>query len=122
VAFEKRQTQRDPFKTPSKSWSKVATIKGLFETYALLCKRDDGLLQPLKNTEFRDVVASLETLGLVHEALGRGSGLLTPTSTPSRNGRAADEKQVVSAVSEREMKDSLNGPGSDLLQRLLDEQ
>ena len=122
VASEKRQTQRDPYKTPSKSWSKIATVKGLFETYAILCKRDEGILQPLKSTEFRDVVASLETLGLVHEASGRNSSLLTPTSTPSRSGRTMDDKQVVSAVSEKEMRDSLTGAGSDLLQRLLDDE
>jgi cell division control protein 6 len=123
VASENRQYRRDPYTTPSKSWSKVPTVKGLFEKYAALCKRDEGLLHSLKNTEFRDVVASLETLGLVHEASGRMSSLLTPTNTPSRSGRGGmDDKQVVSAVSEKEMRDSLIGPGSDLLLRLLDEE
>ncbi|OCT46584.1 Cell division control protein 18 [Cladophialophora carrionii] len=123
VASENRRFRRDPYTTPSKSWSKVPTVKELFEKYAALCKRDEGLLQPLKNTEFRDVVASLETLGLVQEASGRTSSLLTPTNTPSRSGRGAmDDKQVVSAVSEGEMRDSLTGPGSDLLLRLLDEE
>ncbi|KAK5050757.1 hypothetical protein LTR84_003316 [Exophiala bonariae] len=121
VASEKKQIQRDPYKTPSKSWSKIANVKELFETYTMLCNRDEGILQVLKSTEFRDVVASLETLGLIHEATGRTSGLLTPASTPSRSGRAMDDKQVVSAVSEKEMRDSLSGAGSDLLQRLLDE-
>ncbi|KEF53863.1 uncharacterized protein A1O9_10265 [Exophiala aquamarina CBS 119918] len=121
VASEKKQNQRDPYKTPSKSWSKIATVKGLFETYTMLCHRDEGILQVLKSTEFRDVVASLETLGLVHEATGRNSIILTPASTPTRTGRAMDDKQVVSAVSEKEMRDSLVGPGSDLLQRLLDD-
>lgn len=121
VAAEKKQMQRDPYKTPSKSWSKIANVKELFETYTLLCNRDEGILQVLKSTEFRDVVASLETLGLIHEATGRNSSLLTPASTPSRSGRSMDDKQVVSAVSEKEMRDSLKGAGSDLLQRLLDE-
>ncbi|KIX07123.1 uncharacterized protein Z518_05100 [Rhinocladiella mackenziei CBS 650.93] len=121
VASENRQYQRDPYTTPSKSWSKIPTIKELFEKYAILCKRDEGLLQPLKNTEFRDVVASLETLGLVQETLGRNSSVLTPTPTPSRTGRGMDDKQVVSAVTEKEMRDSLSGPGSDLLLRLLDD-
>ncbi|EXJ96325.1 hypothetical protein A1O1_01451 [Capronia coronata CBS 617.96] len=121
VASENRQYRRDPYTTPSKSWSKIPTIKKLFEKYALLCRRDDGLLQPLKNTEFRDVVASLEILGLIQEASGRNSSLLTPSKTPSRSGRAMDDMQVTSAVSEKEMRDSLNGPGSDLLLRLLDE-
>ena len=96
-------------------------MKELFIKYSMLCKRDEGLLQALKDTEFRDVVASLETLGLVHESTGRTSSLLTPTSTPSRVGRNGDDKQVVSAVSEKELRDSLEGPGADLLQRLLDE-
>ena len=123
VASEARKHLRDPYSTPSKSGSKVPSIKELFEKYAALCKRDDGLLQPLKSTEFRDVVASLETLGLVHQSAGRASSFLTPTNTPSRGGRGGiDEKQVASAVSEKEMRDSLTGPGSDLLLRLLDEQ
>jgi cell division control protein 6 len=124
VASENHQQQaRDPYKTPSKSWSKVPTVKALFEKYAVLCKRDDGLLQPLKNTEFRDVVASLETLGLVQEAQGRTSSLLTPSSTSSRGQRGGmDDKQVASAVSEKEVRESLTGPGADLLMRLFDEQ
>ena len=121
VANETRREARDPFKTPSKSTKKILNIKDLFEKYAKLCQRDEGILQPLKNTEFRDVVASLETLGLVHESTGRNTTLLTPSKTPSRIGRNVDERQVVSAVSEAEMRDSLKGPGSDLLQRLLDE-
>ncbi|EXJ75696.1 uncharacterized protein A1O5_00203 [Cladophialophora psammophila CBS 110553] len=121
VASETRQHRRDPYTTPSKSGAKIPTIKGLFEKYAQLCKRDEGLLQPLKNTEFRDVVASLETLGLVQETCGRMSGLLTPTNTPSRSRRGTDDKQVVSLVSEKEMRESLTGPGSDLLVRLLEE-
>lgn len=123
ITAESRRHRRDPYTTPSKSAAKLPTIKGLFEQYAALCKRDEGLLHPLKNTEFRDVVASLETLGLVHEATGRTSSLLTPTNTPSRIGRGGmDDKQLVSAVSEKEMRDSLTGPGSDLLLRLLDEE
>ena len=121
VANEKRQMERDPFKTPSKRSRKNLTIKDLFEKYGRLCHRDDGLLQPLKTTEFRDVVASLETLGLVHEFGGRGTSLLTPTKTPSRAGRNIDDRQLVSAVSEKEMKDSIDGPGKDLLQRLFEQ-
>jgi cell division control protein 6 len=90
-----------------------------------LCTRDEGILQPLKNTEFRDVVASLETLGLVQESTGRTTSFLTPTKTPSRIGKNPDERQIVSAVSEKEMIDSLKGAGAgagagaDLLQRLM---
>ena len=119
VAMEKRKVARDPFSTPSKSANKAPAIKDLYTKYALLCTRDDGILQPLKNTEFRDVVASLETLGLVHESVGRTTSLLTPTKTPSRLGRNSDERQIVSGVSEKEMTDNLKGAGADLLQRLM---
>lgn len=121
VASEQRQNGRDPFKTPSKSAKRVPTVKDLFEKYGRLCQRDDGILPVLKNTEFRDVVASLETLGLMHEAVGRNSSMLTPSKTPSRMGRSMDERQFVSAVSESEMRESLTGPGAELLARLLDE-
>ena len=121
VANERRRSERDPYKTPSKSSARVLTVKDLFEKYAKLCQRDEGVLHPLKSTEFRDVVASLETMGLVHESTGRTSSLLTPSKTPSRGGRNPAERQVVSAVSESEIRESLNGPGGDLLQRLLDE-
>ncbi len=121
VANETRREARNPFKTPSKSTKRILSIKDLFEKYMKLCNREDGLLQPLKNTEFRDVVASLETLGLVHESNGRNSTLLTPSKTPSRGDRNLDERQLISAVSEAEMHGSLNGPGTDLLRRLFDE-
>lgn len=121
ITKERRKFERNPFVTPSKSSSKTPTIKDLFMKYCALCKRDEGLLQPLKDTEFRDVVASLETLGLVHEQKGRTSSLLTPTSTPSRKSYLNDDKQVVSAVSEKELRESLSGAGADLLHRLLDE-
>jgi cell division control protein 6 len=121
VSRERRQEGRDPFKTPSKSSKRVPTVKDLFEKYGQLCQRDDGLMPVLKNTEFRDVVASLETLGLIQEAVGRSVSMLTPSKTPSKLGRSIDERQFKSVVSENELRDSMAGPGADLLQRLLDE-
>jgi cell division control protein 6 len=121
VSRERRQEGRDPFKTPSKSSKRVPTVKDLFEKYGQLCQRDDGLMPVLKNTEFRDVVASLETLGLVQEAVGRSVSMLTPSKTPAKLGRSIDERQFKSVVSENELRDSMAGPGADLLQRLLDE-
>lgn len=118
VNKETRKQERDPFSTPTKM--KAPTIGELFTKYSSLCKRDDGILQPLKDTEFRDVVASLETLGLVHESNSRSTSILTPTSS-SRSGKHSNEKHMASAVSEKEMRDSLIGPGADLLRRLLDE-
>jgi cell division control protein 6 len=121
VAHEQNRAQRNPFSTPSKSSNTVPTVKDLFMKYTILCKREDGMLQILKNTEFRDVVASLETLGLVHEWSGRSTSLLTPSRTPSRSGKNADDRQIASAVSEKEMKESLNGAGGELLRGLFSE-
>ena len=121
VADEQKRAHRDPFATPSRSTNTIPTVKDLFMRYTMLCKREDGMLQILKNTEFRDVVASLETLGLVHEWSGRSTSLLTPSKTPSRSGKNADDRQITSAVSEKEMKESLTGAGGDLLRGLFDE-
>ena len=119
IAAEKKKAARDPFTTPTKSAGKAPAVKDLYAKYSNLCTRDEGILQPLKSTEFRDVVASLETLGLVQESTGRTTSFLTPSKTPSRLGKNPDERQIVSAVSEKEMIDSLKGAGADLLQRLM---
>ena len=121
VAAEKRKAATDPFTTPTKLGNKPPAMKELYAKYSSLCTRDDGILQPLKSTEFRDVVTSLETLGLVQEATGRTANFLTPTKTSSRLGKNPDKRQIVSTVSEREMIDSLKGVGADLLQRLMSE-
>jgi cell division control protein 6 len=118
IAAEKKKAARDPFTTPTKSASKAPAVKDLYAKYSSLCTRDEGILHALKSTEFRDVVASLETLGLVQESTGRNTGYLTPTRTPSRLGNP-DERQIVSAVSEKELIDSLKGAGAELLQRLM---
>ena len=119
VAAESRQAKRDPFKTPSKSAKKIPDVQTLYEKYGRMCQQGDGLLPVLKHTEFRDVVASLETLGLLHEAIGRGSSMLTPSKTPARSGKNLDERRYVSVVSQSEMRESLEGPGADLLQRFM---
>ncbi|ERF75098.1 hypothetical protein EPUS_04880 [Endocarpon pusillum Z07020] len=118
VAAERKRNERDPFSTPSKNANRKPMLKDLFELYAGVCKRDN-VLCPLSSTEFRDVVASLETFGLVQEATGRAS-FLTPTKTPSRLGRKnIEEKQFASIVSEKELEDNLQGPGTEILKRLL---
>lgn len=120
VNKENSRQKRDLFITPTKLANKAPTVGELFTKYMSLCRQDDGLLQPLKDTEFRDVVASLETLGLVHESKMRSSSLLSPGSS-SRSGRNHNERQIASAVTEKEMSESLTGPGADLLRRLLNE-
>ena len=118
VAAEKRRTETDPFSTPSKNANKKPMLKDLFASYAGLCKREN-VLCPLSSTEFRDVVASLETLGLIQEASARAN-LFTPTKTPSRFGsNSFEDKQFASAVSEKELDDNLHGPGTMILKRLL---
>jgi cell division control protein 6 len=118
VAAEKRRSNRDPFSTPSKHANKKPMLGDLFASYSGLCKREN-VLCPLSSTEFRDVVASLETLGLVHEASARAS-FLTPTKTPSRLGnKNIEDKQFASSVSEKEMDDNLQGPGTEILKALL---
>ena len=118
VAAEKRRSNRDPFSTPSKNASRKPMLKDLFTSYTGLCKREN-VLCPLSATEFRDVVASLDTLGLVQEANARAC-FLTPTKTPSRmNRQNIDDKHFASVVSEKELEENLQGPGTEILRRLL---
>jgi cell division control protein 6 len=118
VAAEKKRVERDPFSTPSKNANKKPMLKDLFGLYSGLCKREN-VLCPLSSTEFRDVVTSLDTLGLVQEASARAS-FFTPTRTPSRLGKKSiEEKQFVSTVSEKELDENLQGPGTEILKRLL---
>ncbi|KAL1638519.1 AAA ATPase [Diplodia intermedia] len=114
--------------TPSRHAAAVPTIKALYDTYARLCKRDN-VLHPLTRTEFRDVVASLETLSLISALEGNGkSGSFSVPSTPSkRGGRGGggfsaglvEEKRVSSSVSLMELSGALDGPGSGVLRSLL---
>ena len=129
VAMEKkrlaRSKTRDPFSTPSKNANvSPPTVREMFETYCGLCKRDH-VLHPLSVTEFRDVVAGLETLGLINESRGKmGSfklvAMTTPTRTPSKLGRgSAEEKQMCSAVTEKEIEEAIQGAGMEILRSLL---
>ena len=118
VAAEKWRRNQDPLSSPSKAASRKPLLADLYSSYTSLCKQEN-LLCPLSATEFRDVVSSLETLGLVYEANGRTS-FLTPTKTPSRLSSKNDqEKRFTSAVTEKELEEHLRGPGSDILRALL---
>lgn len=106
------------------------TVRELFDTYCALC-RSDNILHPLTATEFRDVIGSLETLGLVGEFQGRGRGgtiangsgaLRTPSknsSGPSTPLKGIDEKGLACFVSEKEILDQISGPGEGVLKGLL---
>ncbi|KAL1304882.1 hypothetical protein AAFC00_003803 [Neodothiora populina] len=105
--------KRNLFSTPTKSqkFSSVSvsvstepqqqqTVKSLYETYTVLCKRET-LLHPLTSTEFKDVLSSLESASLIQSLSSSSSSssfsssstsspfsktkkLLTPSRTPSR--------------------------------------
>ena len=113
------------FTTPSKTATATAapTVRSLFETYAALCRRDD-VLHPLTATEFRDVLGSLETLGLVEAVEGRGGSFVAAgLRTPGKRGRGGvgaglgggmmgDERRVRSCVAERELAGVVEGSGA----------
>ncbi|KAL9095637.1 MAG: hypothetical protein Q9165_002069 [Trypethelium subeluteriae] len=112
--------------TPSKKASVTApTLKKLYETYNSLCKRQN-LLHALTNTEFRDVVASLETLGLVDAVDGKAGSFMLP-ATPSKRGRGGagfvkgvDERRLRSVVGTKELEKGIEGVGSQILYDILD--
>ncbi|KMU91458.1 cell division control protein 6 [Coccidioides immitis H538.4] len=93
-AGRKRRATFNGSNTPTKSPRSTApTVKELFDTYSSLCRRDN-VLQPLSITEFKDIIGSLETMGLVGEAQtrgGRGGAAMASGSvmlrTPTRTGR-----------------------------------
>jgi cell division control protein 6 len=126
VAIEKRRrTQPDVstgLVTPPKTQSLAPTIKRLFDSYCSLCKRDN-VLHPLTSTEFRDVIASLETLGLVNEVDGKDGSFKVKATTASKRGRGvgvgAEEKQMASCISENELRGCVEGVGGDILKNLL---
>ena len=112
--------------TPSKKPTATApTLKKLYETYNVLCKRQN-LLQALTNTEFRDVVGSLETLGLVDAVDGKAGSFALP-ATPSKRGRggssfvkSVDERRISSVVGVKELEKGIEGVGSQILFDILD--
>uniref|UniRef100_A0A8H7N939 Uncharacterized protein n=2 Tax=Clonostachys TaxID=110564 RepID=A0A8H7N939_BIOOC len=99
------------------------TIKALFETYCRLCTRD-SVLHPLSGSEFREVVGSLETLGLVNAVDGKNGSFITP-QTPSKRGRktttvaSGDDKRIASAVAEKDMESMVDGIGAGILRSIL---
>ncbi|ODH13787.1 hypothetical protein ACO22_06902 [Paracoccidioides brasiliensis] len=137
IALGRKQQDSDgngvlstPSKTPRSTASAAPTVNQLFATYSTLCRRDK-ILQPLSATEFRDVIGSLETLGLVGEAQGRGYGGASSFSssfsssssamTPSRAARKkwGEERGFVCFVGEREVEGHIYGAGEGILRRLL---
>ncbi|KAM0286974.1 hypothetical protein ACHAQH_000659 [Verticillium albo-atrum] len=107
--------------TPSKSATLAPTVKILFDTYAVLCTRD-SVLHPLSSSEFREVVGSLETLGLVSPVEGKAGSFIAQTpSRRSRKGNFAtgEERRVASCVGEKEMEQMTDGVGAGILKSIL---
>ncbi|KAM0260501.1 hypothetical protein ACHAQJ_002734 [Trichoderma viride] len=108
--------------TPSKSQTMAPTVKMLFDKYCKLCLRD-SVLHPLSSSEFREVVGSLETLGLVNAVEGKTGSFIMP-QTPSKRGRkvaaaSGDEKRIGSCVGDKEMESIADGVGADILRTIL---
>lgn len=106
--------------TPTKSKSKAPTIRALYEIYARLVRQENALV-PLSATEFRDILAGLETLSLVCAVDGK-NGTLSVAATPSRRGRGKaivgegmEGQRVASCVGIAELKAILQGVGSNIL-------
>lgn len=126
VAFEKRarsiaRSASTPG-TPSKSQTLAPTVKLLFDAYCQLCTRD-SVLHPLSSSEFREVVGSLETLGLVNKVEGK-NGSFVAVQTPSKRGRkgavvSGDERRIASSVGDKDMGSLAEGVGAGILTSIL---
>jgi cell division control protein 6 len=106
----------------SKAQTLAPSIKILFNTYCRLCTRD-SVLHPLSSSEFREVVGSLETLGLVNAVDGKIGSFATP-QTPSKRGRKAtvasgDDKRIASATGDKDMESMTDGIGAGILRSIL---
>ena len=101
------------FTTPSKI-NTAPTIRKLYDTYCILCKREDAL-HPLTGTEFVDVVGGLETLGLVGEGGTKGFA----SGTPGKKSGKWEERRIVSWVGTAEVEECLEGVGGAMLRGLL---
>ena len=119
VSIEKQTLNRLKelaFDTPSKSTFARSTgvgVRNLFEMYKDLCTQENAL-STLTRVEFGEVIDGLMEAGLVREASkGYGSG-----SARFRNVINV-EKKVESAVTESELRASLDGVGGEILQGLL---
>ena len=109
--------------TPSKSRIEAPTIKALYNVYSTLCTRD-SILHPLTNTEFRDVISSLETLSLVCGVDSKsgnfvGLGGVRQSKKFGAGVGSGDEKRVGSCVGEKEVAQAVEGLGAGILKTIL---
>ncbi|OAX80001.1 hypothetical protein ACJ72_05672 [Emergomyces africanus] len=124
-------SSRSPRSTSTSAAGIAPTVNELFVTYSTLCRRDK-IVKPLAATEFRDVISSLETLGLIGGVEGRGRGRWSAstsanghvgTRTPSKMkmttpilrmagaSTGVDERGLVCFVGEAEVEKHICGEG-----------
>jgi cell division control protein 6 len=122
-----------PSKTPSRvmkaaaaqakgvTTAKAPTMRALHEAYVRLVKRESALA-PLTATEFGDVLAGLETMGLVNSV--GGSIAVTPSKKRGRTGNGlvgdGEGARVSSCAGVNELKTALKGVGSGILIGILE--
>jgi cell division control protein 6 len=125
-ALEKKKrisAAENVFDVSSRAHSTAPTTKELFEAYTGVCKREQKL-HPLTNTEFRDILGSLETLSLISAVEGK-AGSLVAANTPSRKnkggfaGASVEDRRIASCLDAKEISDGLVGPASDILKGIL---
>lgn len=133
IGRKKRSTTSTSTTSTKAARSVAPTIKELFETYSSLCRKGN-VLQPLTVTEFRDIIGSLEAMGLIGEAQtsgGRAASGSGMPRTPSKTGRGAngtptkkgmDDSGLVCYVGEKEVEAQATGPGEGVLKALLREE
>lgn len=101
--------------------NQAPSIKRLYECYAKLCRREE-VLSPLSAGEFREVVGSLEGLGLVGGiSAGKGRGGRGGLFSAGAGG-VGDERKIVSCVGENEVVKMgvLVGVGGEILKSILE--
>jgi cell division control protein 6 len=109
--------------TPKKA--AAPSIRALYDVYSRACRRENALAR-LTATEFRDVLAGLDTLSLISAVDGKRGGL-NAIGTPSKRGRGKaiagegmETQRVASCVGVSELKAALNGVGSNILVAIVD--
>ena len=126
VAVEKKNRHVPLFMSTGrdKGLGMAPTIKELYDAYSKLCS-EEHVLHPLSASEFREVIGSLEALSLLGPVDMKSGSLVVPATPSKRKGRRSatrshgDEKRVASSVTYQEMQKGLNGPGWDILNRIL---
>ena len=89
--------------------------------YADLVKREGSLLAVLTRTEFGEVMDGLLEAGLVREA-GKTKSTIGASARGRVNAIGVVEKRIESAVTETEVRGSLEGVAGELLVGLLGEE